>query len=181
MRTVFPRQTSSQFLDDLATDMNSLVETFFGDVPVGERTRGDQKRSAMRVPLDVEESNEAFFVSLDVPGIANDAIEIDVHEDTLTVKGSRVLGDVSIASPDGNSETHQPASVDKLESEEAADRARKIRKRERSAGDFQRVVRFSVPIDAEKVSAELAEGVLVISLPKADPNRGKRRIPVSKV
>ena len=183
MRMVFPKQTPSQFLDDLATDMNSLVETIFGE----ETRQPGVNRPTMRVPLDIDESDDAFFVTLDVPGVAQEAIEIDVHEDTLTVKGSRGLtGDavqpqVGAAPPVSDAETdqHVQATEDSVATEPAT-ATRKTRQRERVRGAFRRVVRFSVPIESESVSAELTDGVLVIAVPKADPNKGKRRIPVSK-
>ncbi|MCC9599457.1 Hsp20/alpha crystallin family protein [Stieleria sp. JC731] len=161
MRMVFPKQASSQFLDDLATDMNTLVETFFGETP-----SGDKRQKSMRVPLDIDETEKAFYITLDVPGVAQDAVEIDVSEDVLTVKGSR--GGVQADTPEAVPESATDAV------------GRQSRKRERPNGEFHRVVRFSIPIDADHVSANLADGVLEISVPKADPNKGKRRIPVAK-
>ena len=105
MRMVFPAQTSGRLMDDLATDVGTLVESFFGDVADRSRVPGGGR---MAVPMDIDESDDAYWVTLDVPGVATDSVAIDVHEDTLTISGDRgsaKTGDAE-TKPDDGDETH---------------------------------------------------------------------------
>lgn len=157
MRMVFPSQSSGRLMDDLASDVGTLVESFFGDV--AERGRASV-RTPMAVPMDIDESDDAYLVTLDVPGVALESIAIDVHEDTLTVAGERAEG-------------NHPEDA-------SSPKAAAKRRRERAQGKFERKVSLPLPVEADSVTAQLADGVLVITLPKADPEKGKRRIPVSR-
>ena len=165
MRMVFPTQPSGRLMDDLATDVGTLVESFFGDVADRGRV---QKPSRMAVPMDIDESDDAYLVTLDLPGVSLESIEIDVHEDTLTVAGRR--GWPKTADSD------QKASDEEKTPEVAVQR----RRSERAIGKFERKVQLPLPVEADAVTAELADGVLVVSLPKADPEKGKRRVPISR-
>ena len=162
MRMVFPSQVSGRLMDDLATDVGTLVESFFGDV--ADRGRAEN-RNQMTVPMDIDESDDGYLMSLDVPGVTLEAIEIDFHEDTLTISGVRGLPEKS------ESESDEKAPTEKAPTK---------RRRERVQGKFERKVQFPLPVEPDSITAELSEGVLVIKLAKADPEKGKRRIPVSK-
>ncbi|MEL6110499.1 MAG: Hsp20/alpha crystallin family protein [Planctomycetota bacterium] len=173
MRMVFPTHTS-RLMDDLATDVGTLVEGLFGEV--AERT--EQRTRHMPIPMDIDEAENAYVVTLDVPGVSLDTIEIEFHEDTLSIGGSR---------PDPNdgkaSSGHDPqdeATQAEATQGNGGTASRKARRRERLFGKFGRKVRLPHPIEQEQVSAALTDGVLVITLPKADPEQGKRRIPVSR-
>ena len=157
MRMVFPSQVSGRLMDDLATDVGTLVESFFGDSTDRART---ESRNQLTVPMDIDESEDGYLMWLDVPGVSLESIAIDFHEDTLTISGER-----------GLPKTSETESVEKAPSK---------RRRERAQGKFERKVQFPHPVEPESITAELADGVLVIKLAKADPEKGKRRIPVSK-
>ena len=173
MRMVFPNSASGRLMDELATDVGTLFETFFGDVAKDDsrETNATEKRP-MAVAMDIDESDQAYELTLDLPGFASDSIEIDVHEDVVTLSGNRARPDQSDTEPDSEAaEPHSESEVQvKLQS----------RRRERAFGHFRRQVRLPSPIEADAVAAELADGVLVVTLPKADPEKGKRRIPILK-
>lgn len=158
-------------MDELATDMGTIVETLLGDLPERERskTAATEARPTMSVPMDIDESESDFAVTLDVPGVALESIELEMHEDTLTIRGERVCRVSSAAA----SETE-----DGVETKPTA--AAQPRRRERAFGRFQREVRLPSPVENESVNAELSDGVLVVTLPKADPDKGKRRVPVKR-
>jgi len=100
----------------------------------------------MRAPaLDfVERQNESVLL-LEVPGVAKEDVKISLEEDLLTVKGERK----SQGLPEG---------------------ARWIRN-ERSGGEFFRTIQLPHPVKADSVSAELVNGILRITLPKAEEAR----------
>jgi HSP20 family protein len=91
--------------------------------------------------IDVYETADLFVVTAEVPGLSRDQIELAVEDHRLTIKGRRA------AAPSG----------------QAGVRYHQV---ERGRGPFARTFEFADRIDTGQVSAELANGVLTIHLPK---------------
>lgn len=176
MRMVFPSHTSTRMMDELATDVGTLVESFFGDITDRRRPAAGAR---MNVPMDVDESEDSYLVTMDVPGVSIESISIDVHEDTLTVAGCRGVAESDCKADETTSQDKVSESA-AAEGEETSAPALKRLRRERGNGRFERKLELPVSVDVEAVSAELSDGVLVVRLPKADPEKGKRRIPISR-
>jgi len=100
----------------------------------------------MRAPaVDfVEQQNESVLL-VEIPGAAKEDVKISLEEDLLTIKGERKTPEL----PEG---------------------AKWIRN-ERSGGEFFRTVQLPHSVKAESVSAELVNGILRITLPKAEEAR----------
>ena len=103
-------------------------------------------------PVDLFESADAVVVDLEIPGIAPDAIDIELDENVLVVRGQR-----SFAGP-GEGST-----------------ARRV---ERAYGHFTRTIKLPVGVLADDVTANFAHGVLRITVPKA-PEPQPRKITVT--
>lgn len=101
--------------------------------------------------LNVWETEHEYLVEAEVPGLASEAIDIAVVGNELTLKGERP--------------TVESEGVTQL-------------RRERATGEFSRTVTLPLEIDAEKVSARLENGVLMLTLPKA-PSAKPRKIQVN--
>ena len=97
--------------------------------------------------VNVWENDNAIMVETEVPGLKSDQLEISVIGDELTLKVQR---------PD-------------LEQEGVT-----YHRRERPVGSFSRVLRLPAEVNAEGVRAELHDGVLSISLPKAESARPRK-------
>ena len=94
------------------------------------------------VPVDLWETNDAYHLRADLPGIAPDDIDINVTSDTVALTGeSKMSQDVT---NDG------------------------WLRQERRVGKFQRAFTLPVQIDPDKVQATFTHGVLELTLPKAD-------------
>ena len=93
-------------------------------------------------PLDATESENAYVVTIDLPGIKRENIKIDYDGGVLSVTGTR----------EGEAENTSGAH---------------FYVRERPVGTFSRSVRFARDIDAEKIEAKLDHGVLTITVHKA--------------
>jgi HSP20 family protein len=91
--------------------------------------------------VNVWETDDAVVAELEVPGVKGDQIDVAVVGNELTLKIQR---------PD-----NQPEEVT-------------FHRRERPSGPLTRVLRLPVPVDADRVTAELREGVLTVTLPKAE-------------
>ncbi len=95
MRMVFPTNMTGRFLDDLASEMNTFVESVISD---------DSRSSALAYAprMDVIQTENSFVAYLDLPGVAPDQVSIDMQEDQVIVSGDR-----SPVQLDENSRSHR--------------------------------------------------------------------------
>jgi len=109
--------------------------------------RQDQPESAksggpvVQPAYDVKETAEAYGLTVYLPGVAKDGLELTVGDGTFTVRGSR-----GWKQPEGWTALYRESTV----------------------ADFELVLTHDNTIDADKVHAELKEGVLRVSLPKTE-------------
>ncbi len=104
----------------------------------GTETRGT---GAWLLPMDAYITDDAIVIRADVPGLQPEDIEITLEGDTLSIRGE-------------------------IKREEANDR--KYVLLERPTGKFERTLTIGTPIDHEKVEATFKDGVLTLTLPKAE-------------
>jgi HSP20 family protein len=102
-------------------------------------------------PVDLYETSDAFVLTAELPGLSREQIEIHAEESRVLIRGER---------PSGQAACEQYHRV------------------ERGHGRFSRAFILPEPIDIEAVAADLADGLLTVTLPKAG-GRGARRINVS--
>jgi len=99
------------------------------------------------VPLaDVEETDDAYLIELEVPGIKKGDVDIAVAGRRLTVTGER----------------------------KEKERAGILRRRTRSVGRFHFEIELPEAIDGNGVSASLGDGVLTVRAPKAVAERARK-------
>jgi len=104
----------------------------------------------MRIPyVDVIDSGTAYVVKAELPGLKKENVQIEVgtNEVLLTAKS-----DV-----------------------ETQEKGKTYLHRERAFSTFRRHIGFGENIDTDKVSANMAEGILEIELPKLKPKPKKKR------
>lgn len=97
--------------------------------------------------VNVWEDREHLFVEAEVPGLTADQLDIAVVNDELTIKGER-------------REKSEPQVA--------------YHRRERGVGSFTRVLRLGSEVNAERVQATLSDGVLLLTLPKADAAKPRK-------
>jgi HSP20 family protein len=103
-------------------------------------------------PIDVYETEDRYVVTAEVPGLDRQEIDVAVQDNRLMIRGLRSAG-----TPEGaNRHYHQV---------------------ERGHGSFERTFRFADPVQENGITADLRDGVLTITLPKAATP--PRRIQVS--
>jgi HSP20 family protein len=95
-------------------------------------------------PIDVYETERAYIVTAEIPGLSREQVELAVEDSTLTIQGRREA---------------RTASADPV----------RYHQIERGYGLFRRTFAFAEAIDASAVTADLANGVLTILLPKIPP------------
>jgi HSP20 family protein len=99
------------------------------------------------VPADVIETKDNIVVKMSAPGVKPEDVEISVVGDTLAIQGE-------------------------LKSEEQFEEGSYIRK-ERRFGSFQRTFSLPASVASDKAKAEFENGVLTLTLPKAEEAKPK--------
>lgn len=97
-------------------------------------------QAALTPPVDVIEDSGGITLYADLPGVAREQLSLHVEAETLTIEAES-----SLSVPEDLKSSHTEVGL----------------------GRFRRVFTLSKELDTEKVSAELAQGVLKLRIPKA--------------
>lgn len=98
--------------------------------------------------LDVEETEDGFILHVELPGVAADNVDVSLEENVLTISGERGFY-----------------------AEKDAEGFRRI---ERHFGRFHRAVRLPDRVAADRVEAGYRDGMLTITVPKAEEAKPRR-------
>ena len=154
---------SSDPFSMLHREMNRL----FDDVFRGGMTRsGSPSPTAMpsgffNASMDVCETDKEMRVTVELPGVAQEDVDISLHDDMLTIRGEK-----------------------KFQSERGGDKEKEKDKKEnyhfieRSYGAFQRSLRLPYVANPDEVKATFQDGVLSITVPKAAQQERTRKIQI---
>lgn len=140
------RSTPSPLADDLFS-AGRVFDRFF------DRTPFQAFESANRnwlPPVDVCETADDYRLLVEVPGMNPDDIEVVAQNDLLTVRGEK-----------------------RFDLQEGVEQEN-YTMRERRYGRFERSFRLPDGIDTEKLSAHYENGILTLTLPKAETARARR-------
>ena len=108
-----------------------------------------------RIRLDVKESDKAYTVLAELPGVAKDDIHVDIDGGLVTLR----------------------AEVKQLDAQrEGEGRAERVVRSERYYGTVARSIQLPVEIDDGEASAKYDHGVLTLSLPKRRAQPGHKRV-----
>ena len=121
---------------------HQLDRLFGGDVMSAQGTSG-----TWIPPVDISETDTAYILEADLPGMTKDDISVTVLEDRITLKGNRT-----------REEKHEEKGY---------------RRFERAEGSFERSFRINGGVDADHIDAKFENGVLTVTLPK--PEEAKPR------
>lgn len=163
----------------------------------GAESRARQGRFAqspqpprMRPQADLVEREDGFHLYLDMPGVAHDDLVLDVEGDELTVRGVTRFGDCRDmgrdmgrdAGRDGAEEAAPDAKDSPAQATCACGAAGGPRVHAMEFGDveYHAVFTLSDMVDAARISAQLASGVLTIRMPKREA-AAPRRIAVERL
>jgi HSP20 family protein len=116
-------------------------------------TTGEISQS-MNVSMDVAETDRAFEVKVDLPGIKPGDVDIQIDNNTLTIRG------------------HREEEIEEKNEEKEFHRV------ERYSGSFARSVVLPNSINEDEAAAEFKDGVLKIVIPKAEDAK-PRKISIS--
>jgi HSP20 family protein len=128
----------------LRDDLDTLLELPF----LTGGARQTQLFNGWSPALDLYQNNDNVVAVIELPGMRKEDIEISLHDGTLTIAGER-----------------KSQSVDNGESAERT---------ERFTGKFRRSITLPTRVDANKVNATYKDGILTITLPKAEEAKPKQ-------
>lgn len=130
----------------LQGEMNRLFNTFLDGEGSGQTRR-------WLPPMDLFETEHAFVARFDLPGMDEQAIDIEVEDRVLSVSGERTL-----------------------EQEDTVDGWYRF---ERGHGQFRRTLQLPEGVDADAISASFDKGVLELRIPKPE-QRKPRKVTIGK-
>jgi HSP20 family protein len=133
-----PLDTLMRFQDDLSR-------------VIGPRAAQPREHVSARVwspAVDVYEDADAIVIKTDLPGVDQNEIDIEMNNDTLTIRGER-----------------------KFDDEERRDKYVRV---ERQYGAFQRTFTIGVAVEPDKIRAVYRNGTLELTLPKAEITKPRK-------
>lgn len=130
-------------------EMNSLqrqIDRIFDDMVVGNNWRNFDNFS--KVPAaELSETEDALHLKLEVPGMEASNFDIQVSRDSISVSGER--------------------------KKEFLSEEKGVTRSEFGYGKFQRIIPLPVKIQNTNVKAEYKDGILNLTLPKAEAEKNK--------
>jgi HSP20 family protein len=113
---------------------------------------GAELPSGVFPPMNVSQDNDTFYVRAELPGIKASDLTVTALRNRVSIAGKREIAEES----------------DKVS----------YHRKERAAGEFSRTITLPGEVAADKVEARYADGVLELTLPKAEETK-PRQIEVS--
>jgi HSP20 family protein len=110
-----------------------------------EQAFGGATGNRVWVPaMDVAERRDAYIVHAELPGVNPDQVDVSFEQNVLTIRGNK------------------PASYNTT-----SDGELRLFAAERVHGGFERAVRLPEFVDADRIEASFANGLLTVTVPKA--------------
>jgi HSP20 family protein len=133
---------------DRWTNLRDELNSFF-ELPLWSSfAREGQLFTGWSPALDLYQSNDNVIAVVELPGMRKEDIEISLHDGTLTISGER--------------------------KRESSSNSEKAERTERYVGMFRRSIALPTRVDANKVSATYRDGILIVTLPKAEEAKPKQ-------
>lgn len=130
---------------DIQRGINKIFDNFFRG---GLFEDDEMVQSAWTPSVDIAEKNDSYSVKVELPGVKKDDVKITLQDNVLTIRGEK-----------------------KQEKESNDQNYHRV---ERSYGMFQRSFTLPTSVKADKIDAEYRDGILAISLPKAEEAKPKQ-------
>ncbi len=93
-------------------------------------------------PVDITENENGYLLTMDLPGLTKDDVNMSVEKGVLTISGERKT--------------------------EINEESEKVHFTERYSGEFQRSFRLGETVNTDEISAKLTNGVLEVRIPKRE-------------
>jgi HSP20 family protein len=144
--------TSRRPLDSMTSlrRLNSVLDEALGSWPFQSEENGTLTSSWLPA-CDVFEDRDAVKIVAEVPGVRAEDVKISLENNLLTIRGEK--------------------------KQHAEEKSERVHRYERTYGTFERAFSLPASVDPDKIAASYANGVLTVTIPKAERAR-PREIPV---
>jgi HSP20 family protein len=130
--------------------LNSILDEAFGTWPFQSQENG-ALTSAWIPATDVFEDKDAVKIVAELPGVDPEDVKISLENNLLTIRGEK--------------------------RQKAEENNERVHRYERTYGSFERAFSLPTTVDPEKIDASYSNGILTVTIPKAERAR-PREIPV---
>jgi HSP20 family protein len=130
---------------NMQREINRMFDGFFRG---GADDEGQMFLSSWSPATDIVEHENEYVVNLELPGVDKDDVKITMQENLLTIRGQK--------------------------KEEKESNGSQYRRVERSYGEFQRTFQLPSSVKSDRIEAAYRDGILTVSLPKAEEARSKQ-------
>ena len=107
----------------------------------------ESQEPAWSPALDVQEDKDSFKVRVELPGLKREDIEVSLQEGAVVISGER--------------------------KEETVSEGTEVHRQERRYGEFTRTLTLPTAVSEDKVAAQYKDGILTVTLPKAEEAKPK--------
>jgi HSP20 family protein len=125
------------------------MDTLFNDLWHGHSTGLTSGIENVFPRVNLSENPEAYRVTADLPGLGEKDVQVSFDNNLLVIAGNKV--------------------------DEKEEKGREWYRRERTSGEFQRVIELPAAIDSGKATATFSKGVLTVDVPKLPQSKSTRR------
>jgi HSP20 family protein len=132
---------------DRWSNLRDEINSLFESPLFSAPTRQAQLFNGWTPALDLYQTNDDVVAVVELPGMRKEDIELQLHDGMLTISGER-------KAEAGNGD--------------------KAARSERFVGKFRRSISLPTRVDAGKVSATYKDGILTVTLPKAEEVKPKQ-------
>jgi HSP20 family protein len=153
------RWTPMRNLASFQDEMNRMFQEFFQG---GTGEEAEWRLRTWAPSVDIYETDDALVLKAELPGVSKDDVSIEIHQNTLILRGERKRESLEASLPPGDTTTDAPPPI------------KQYYRIERAYGTFQRSFVLPITVDQEKVMASFKDGVLELWLPKTEAVRPKR-------
>jgi len=133
-------------LGTIQNEMNRLFNTFFDQPSGGSRGGGTSRRWIP--PMDLVETDDHYVLRADLPGLADEDVNVQLEDNELTISGERT-----------SEHEQQQEGYYRLE---------------RAFGSFSRSLTLPEGVDPDGVQAHFERGVLEIQIPKPEQKKPRQ-------
>ena len=130
--------------------LSNVLDEAFGAWPL-EQAENGAITAAWQPAVDVFENRDSVKIVAELPGVNPEDVKLTLENSLLTIRGEK--------------------------KQEAEERNERVHRYERSYGVFERSFLIPTTVDGENISAEYRNGILTVTVPKAERAR-PREIPI---
>ena len=147
-RRVFGTQAGPLYME-LDRLFDSLFDGYYPSSAAAPKGARELSEAMIRPNLDISGDDKNYYITVELPGVDEEHLHVEVENDTLRISGEKKSGHE--ARQDGDTQVESGRSFYRIE---------------RSYGSFQRILSLPEDVDASAISAMHKDGVLTVTMPR---------------